>query len=225
MKHYKLLATAMSAIILCTGLAGCGQNSTNSSSPTNHTPGTNSTIETNLSTQNIQSSANSSNTSSEPKHVATMVSVSLQLTKGEATPSIRFEVPSGWTKEKEWQGDTSGYAWVNPSDSNQQIQVMSSGNMGAIKNYTTGEWNVTGIFGYGTKGIQWNDVSPDKLTANFINTTGFNPYAKNEQTPYTGYGKAFILKKPNPFSMYVEVWGGQSLADVVLRSVQVQAAT
>lgn len=150
-----------------------------------------------------------------------MVPVAIQLTNGASIPSISFEVPSGWTKQKEGQGDTSGYAWINPNDINEQIQLMTSANQSAIQNFKTKQWDVEGVFGYGTKGITWTNVSPDKLSADFTDTTGINYFAKNEQTPYTGYGKAFILKKPNPFSVYVEVWGVTSLANQVLSTIQV----
>lgn len=151
-----------------------------------------------------------------------LVSTTVPLTSGNTAPSITLDVPKGWTMQKEGQGDTSGEAWVNPSDQNQQIQVMVTGNMSAFQNLNTGQWDVRGIFGKGTADVSWSNVSTNRMTADFTDSRKINFYAKDEQTPYTGYGKAFIVKKPNPFAVYVEVWGNQSLASSVLTTVQLQ---
>lgn len=249
MKRYNKWATAGVALTIMGVLAGCGigggvssrptpapnvsntvSNATNNTNAiassnnvlTNRTPTTNNTT-THTSTpptNTVTTHTTSNTTGSTPSSaVPAMVLVSLPLTN---VQSIGFNAPSGWTKQKVVQGDSSGYAWVNPNDNNQQIQVISSGNMSAIQNYQTKQWDVTGIFGYGNKGITWTNIASDKLTANFTDATGTNFFSKNEKTTNTGYGKAFIVQRPHPFSVYVEVWGTQNLANAVLSTVQLQ---
>ena len=227
MTRYKKWATAGIAVTIVAVVEGCGQaiggtdGGTTSDSNSTSNEVTNTVTTSTANATNITTNTTGSTPSST---VPSQVLVTIPLTNGKLTPSISFQVPTGWTKQKVWQGDTSGYAWVNPNDSNQQIDLITSGNMGAIKNYTTGQWDVTGIFGQGTNGVSWTNVSTDNLTASFTDTRGINPYAKNEQTPYTGYGKAFIVQNPNSFSVYVEVWGTQSLANAVLPTLQLHTA-
>lgn len=215
----RILASTVAGLLALGFVAGCGSSGgvVSPSTPSNNTSN---------STNAIGNSSPTNSTppnSTPPNSTATMTLVTIRLANGQSVPAISFKVPSGWTKTREGQGDTHGYAWINPNDKNQQIQMMVSANASAIKNYTTGQWNVTGIFGIGTKGITWNNISTNKLTASFTNTTGLNPFSTNEQTPYTGYGKAFIsTQNPQPFSVYVEVWGKQSLADAVLPTIQLQ---
>lgn len=230
MTSYRKWATAVVALTVMGGVAGCGtsggasprSNATNSTkgvAPSNNTVSNRTAGANNATTNTSAPSSNTATTNTTKSTVASMVSVTIPLTYGQSTTSMSFKVPSGWVKQKVGQGDTSGYAWVNPHDSNQQIDLITSGNIGAIKNYTTGQWDVTGIFGHGTKGISWIGVSSDKLTGSFIDTTGVNPYAKSEQTPYTGYGKAFIVQSPNPFSVFVVAWGLPLHADTVLPTI------
>jgi hypothetical protein len=230
MKQYKKWATAGVALTIMGVLAGCGtsggasqrSNATNSTkgvAPSNNTVANRTAAANNATTNTSAPSTNTATTNTTTNTVASMVSVTVPLTNGQSTPSMSFKVPSGWVKQKVGQGDASGYAWVNPRDLSQQIDLITSGNIGAIKNYTTGQWDVTSIFGQGTKGISWIGVSPDKLTGSFMNTTGVNPYAKSEQTQYTGYGKAFIVQSPNPFSVFVEAWGVPLHADTVLPTI------
>ncbi|GLG01288.1 hypothetical protein Alches_13270 [Alicyclobacillus hesperidum subsp. aegles] len=229
MKQYKKWATAGVALTIMGTVAGCstngdvspGSNATNSTkdvAPSNNTVANRTAGENNATANTSAPSINTATTNST-NTVTSMVSVTVSLTNGQSTPSISFKVPSEWVKQKVGQGDSSGYAWVNPHDASQQIDVITSGNISAIKNYTTEQWDVTGIFGHGTRGISWIGVSSDKLTGSFIDTTGMNPYAKSEQTPYTGYGKAFIVQSPNPFSVFVEAWGMPLHADTVLPTI------
>ena len=226
MKRDKKWATVTMALIAMGVLAGCGTSGGQGTPPATNEANNAATNATNTtqSAGNTTSLANATNItgSASSNTGGSMVSVSIPLTNGQSEPSINFEVPSGWVKQKVGQGDSNGYAWVNPNDNNQQIQLIFSASIGAIQNYQNQQWDVTGIFGHGTKGITWTNVASDKLTANFTDTTGTNYFAENEKTPYTGYGKAFIVQKPNPFSVYVEVWGPESLANLVLPTVQLQ---
>ncbi|QSO48442.1 hypothetical protein [Alicyclobacillus mengziensis] len=224
MKQYQKWATASVALIAMGVLAGCGtgggagtartaneaNNALINTTNTAKTVGNTASSATNTTANTVGSTSNNTD--------ASMVSVSIPLTNGQPEPSMSFTVPAGWVKQKEGQGDSSGYAWVNPNNTNQQIQLISSGNMSAIENFQTKQFNVMGIFGQ-SKGVTWTNVSKDQLTANFTDTRGINAFATNEQTPYTGYGKAFVVTQPNPFSVYVEVWGSQSLANSVLPTV------
>ena len=71
---------------------------------------------------------------------------------------------------------------------------------------STGKWNIKRIFGQ--PGIQWTNVDTNRKTGSFIDTSKIIPNSvsgSNTNTQYTGYGKAFIITKPEPYSLYVKV--------------------
>ncbi|MDA8440883.1 MAG: hypothetical protein M0Z55_00695 [Peptococcaceae bacterium] len=88
---------------------------------------------------------------------------------------------------------------------------------------STGKWNITGIFGQPDK--QWSNISSNGETGSFIDTSKIIPFTMSgsySKTQYIGYGKAFIIKRPEPYSFYIEVWGSQTLANAVLSTVQIE---
>lgn len=155
-----------------------------------------------------------------PKVEQPMQSVSIPLAQGNSTPLLNFEVPAGWTKTKVGVGDSGGYAWTNPKDPKEVVQEIVSANMSAMQNFQTKQWDVTGIFG-GKSTVNWSNVATNKLTGKFTDTSHLNPFsAPPESNPNTAYGKAFIITKPNPFYVYVEVFGPKSLGNRIMSTVQ-----
>lgn len=152
-----------------------------------------------------------------------MTSQSIPFTKNPGGAFVSFQIPSGWTKRKVSQGaDSAGYVWLDPYNNNQQIQLILSKNTSSIKDLTTGQWDVTDVFGHGTQGITWTNVSTNKLTGEFTDT---RDTTNNGISQYTGYGKAFIVTNPNPFSVYIEIWGKRKLSSKVLLSVQLHQSS
>jgi len=136
--------------------------------------------------------------------------VVIPLVYGESKPAIKFKVPSGWRREKIGGGSAGGYDWVNPKNTHQKIRFLMSGTVGAMQNEKTGKWDVTGIFGGGTEGFKWTNISSDSLKADFVDT---------RITRQTGYGTAIIVQS-FPVAVSLEVWGTKKLAKPILTTFQ-----
>lgn len=130
----------------------------------------------------------------KPESKTKLVSITLNTLAGK--PIIHFKVPSDWIKQEVGGGSTSGYDWVNPKNSQQKIEFLESGTVGAMQNDKTGQWDITGIFGV-REGIKWTNVSSDHLKADFTDLREANK---------TGYGKAMIVTSV-PVAVQLEVWG------------------
>lgn len=222
-------------------LAGCGTNNDNGASFGMNGTNTTNTISTTDANNTIASPSNTTvtnNTAMITTNASTPVtnttgtkatntqspalaSVSIPLAATTAQPTINIKIPANWTKSRVGAGDTTGYAWANPENAQEQILVMISGNLGAVKN-SKGQWDVTGIFGAGKSGITWSSVSSNKQDGQFIDSTNFIPLVTDHTTNYTGYGKAIIAMKPTPQTVAVEIWAPQNIANAVLPTVHLQ---
>ena len=172
----------------------------------------------NLAGNQSQTANNTSDLSDASAVQLVPISVSASFTNVTA-----FRVPECWTERKVGAGDAGGYVWTNPNDPTQEIDAIESGNVGALMGESTGKWNITGIFGQ--PDIQWSNISSNGETGSFTNTSKIIPFSasgSSTKTQYTGYGKAFIITKPEPYSFYIEVWGSQRLANAVFSTVQIE---
>jgi hypothetical protein len=157
-------------------------------------------------------SSNNTNASQNKSQLkkSSRILVSIPLDNVTGKPTINFKVPSGWRKEKIGGGSAGGYDWVNPKNTHQKISLLMSGTVGAMQNEKTGKWDVTGIFGGGTKRFKWINISSDRLKADFVDS---------RISGQTGYGTALIVQSV-PVAVSLEVWGTKELAKPILTTFQ-----
>ncbi|QSO48443.1 hypothetical protein [Alicyclobacillus mengziensis] len=129
--------------------------------------------------------------------------------------TVTFKVPQGWNKQNVGAGDTGGFKWINPMNSNQWVTILYSGNGGALQNPHTGKYDVTSYIN--TQGVTWTHVASDKLSGEFTIPIG----AINNNA--VGYGYAQVVTTPSLQGMTVEAVVPQSIGQTITNSVKVQS--
>lgn len=191
LSRYKKWVTAGVTISIVSVLTGCGNNANNATGGTAPTKTTNQTVTTQKGTNN------------------TALTTAFQEESVTVQPgtTVTFNVPHGWNKKNVGAGDTGGFKWVNPKNSNQWVRILYSGNAGALLN-NSGNYEVKSFIN--TLGITWTSVASNNLSGKFTVPLG----AINNKS--IGYGYAQVLTKPNPLGVEVDVVAPQNVAQSIV---------